>query len=281
MSLEELDDFTVRPHSAGSVLRTFVGVHLRRLGGWITAADLVELCSLGDNGGGTRSALSRLKTKGLVEPETRDGRAGYRLADRAVPMLERGDRRIFAYRELLPDRDGWVLAVFSVPDSERHLRHQLRHQLSWLGYGTVSPGTWIGAGHLLEETIGLLRQHDLSEYVTLLRSTELRPPNGLAAAVAQWWDFDALAERYRAFLSAHGGTEAAWDGTDRTAFAEHLRLVDDWRAIPYLDPGLPPELTPPDWIGHRGIELFLRLQAVLGGPAAQHVDAVVDRAAVR
>lgn len=281
MALEELDDFTVRPHSAGSVLRTFVGVHLRRLGGWISVADLVELCSPDGNGGGTRSALSRLKAKGLLEAEARDGRAGYRLAAQALPMLERGDRRIFTYRRLDPERDGWLLAVFSVPDSERHLRHQLRLQLTWLGYGMVAPGTWIGAGHLLEETDGLLRQHGLRDYVTLVRSTDLQPPGALAAAVGQWWDFDALAERYRAFIAAHAGTESAWDGTDRTAFAEHLRLVDDWRAIPYLDPGLPPELTPPDWIGHRGIELFLRLQSVLAEPAALHVDTVVGRTAAR
>ncbi len=279
MPPEELDDFNVHPHSASSALRTFIGVHLRAVGGWIAVADLVELCSHGRDPGGTRSALSRLKSKGLVEPEVRDGQAGYRLAPSAIPMLERGDRRIFAHRELRPDEDGWMVVVFSVPDSERHLRHQLRHQLTWLGCGMIAPGTWIGPGHLFSEAVDVLRQRDLHTYTTIMRAVELRPPADLTDVVAQWWDLGDLEARYRTFLADHAETERAWDGTDRTAFEEHLRLVDDWRAIPYLDPGLPPEVTPPGWPGHRGIELFLRLQSVLAGPAARHVRTVTSRTA--
>ncbi|WP_017936280.1 PaaX family transcriptional regulator [Nocardioides sp. Iso805N] len=279
MPPEELDDFNVRPHSASSVLRTFIGVHLRDIGGWIAVADLIELCSQGRDPGGTRSALSRLKGKGLVEPEVRDGHAGYRLAPKAIPMLERGDRRIFAHRELQPDSDGWMVVVFSVPDSERHLRHQLRHELIWLGCGMIAPGTWIGPGHLFDEARELLRQRDLHTYTTLLRAVDLKPAGKLADAVAQWWDLDELEQRYLAFLADHTETEQAWDGSDQMAFNEHLRLVDDWRAIPYLDPGLPPEITRPDWPGHRGIELFLRLESVLAGPAARHVAAVTSRTA--
>ena len=43
----------------------------------------------------------------------------------------------------------------------------------------------------------------------------------------------------------------------------------------FNDCGLPAELTPPDWNGHRGVELFLRLQSLLSGPAARHVDATI------
>jgi len=275
MVTEELDDLSVRPHSASSVLRTFIGLHLRRIGGWISVADLVDLCTIGGNPGGTRSALSRLKSKGLVEPQVRDGRPGYRLTAAAVPMLERGDRRIFHHHRLDPEREGWLLAVFSIPDAERHLRHQLRQLLTWLGCGTITPGTWVGPGHLFNEATGLLEQRGLRDYVTLARIVDLRPPGGLAAAVAEWWDFADLTERYAAFLEAHRDTEREWDGSDKRAFDEHLRLVDDWRALPYLDPGLPAALTPPDWNGHRGVELFLRLQSLLSGPAARHVDATI------
>lgn len=273
--LGDLEDFTARPHSAVSVLRTFIGVHLRRIGGWIAVADLVELCATNDNGSGIRTALSRLKAKGLLEPRVRHGRAGYRLAPAAVGMLERGDRRIFAHRRMQPDQEGWFLAVFSVPDSERHLRHQLRQHLLWLGCGTIAPGTWVGPGHLMDEASNVLQEHGLRDYVTIVRATELRPPRELAATVTGWWDFDALNDRYRTFIAAHADTENIWDRTNRMAFTEHLRLVDDWRAIPYLDPGLPPELTPPGWLGHRGLELFLHLQDLLAQPAARHVDSVV------
>lgn len=271
----ELDDFTARPHSAGSVIRTVIGVHLRRIGGWIAVSDLVELSvQSGNSAGSVRSALSRLKQRGLLVQQAKDGRPGYRYSEAAITMVERGTRRIFAYRQLTID-DGWTIAVFSVPDSARHLRHQVRQQLIWLGFGVVTPGTWIGPGHLIGEAVDVLSQQGLRDYVTLVRATDLYPPTTLADAVAQWWNFDELNERYAEFIEAHSDSRRMRGMSDQHAFTEHLRLVDDWRAIPYLDPGLPPTLTPPGWLGHRGVELFFELHDRLAGPAARYVDSVV------
>lgn len=271
----EPDDFTARPHSAGSILRTFIGVHLRRIGGWIAVADLVDLCvQAGNSSGGVRSSLSRLKSKGVLEQQTQDGRPGYRVTPLTIRMLDRGDRRIYGPRIMSSD-DGWLLAVFSVPDTERHLRHQLRRQLTWLGCGMITPGTWIGPGHLLEEAVDVLQQMGLRNFVTVLRTGDPMPPDDLATAVSRWWDFAELDERYGRFLAAHTDTAAKWDGSDEWAFVEHLRLIEDWRAIPYLDPGLPPELTPPGWRGHAGIELFMDLQSRLFPAAARYVDRVI------
>ena len=49
-----------------------------------------------------------------------------------------------------------MLAVFSVPEADRHLRHRLRTELSWLGFGTVSPGVWIAPRPLADPTRALL-----------------------------------------------------------------------------------------------------------------------------
>lgn len=271
----ELDDFMAQPRSAGSVIRTVVGVHLGRIGGWIAVSALVDLCvQSGNSAGSVRSALSRLKQRGLLVQAAEDGRPGYRYSEPARAMVARGTRRIFSYRQLTSD-DGWLIAVFSVPDTERHLRHRLRQELIWLGCGMIAPGTWIGPGHLLDEAIDVLSQHGLRDYVTILRATDPCPPTTLADAVAQWWNFDELNERYAQFIAAHSRTAQADELSDQQAFVEHLGLVDDWRAIPYLDPGLPPSLTPPGFLGHRGVDLFLHLHERLAGPAARYVDSVV------
>ncbi|AZI57870.1 hypothetical protein EH165_06605 [Nakamurella antarctica] len=77
--------------TAGSLLRTFIGVHLRDLGGWIAAADLgVLLAQVGSTATATRSAIARAKTTGLLESAKRDDRVGYRLTDGAAVMLARG-----------------------------------------------------------------------------------------------------------------------------------------------------------------------------------------------
>ena len=81
----------------------------------------------------------RLKSRGFLSAERWSGEAGYLLTDAGRHDLSTGDRRIFRPATATAE-DGWVLAVFSVPETERHLRHQLRTELSWLGFGTVSPG---------------------------------------------------------------------------------------------------------------------------------------------
>src|SRR3954452_11668418 len=80
-----------------SLLMSFFGAFLRRIGGWIAVADLIAL--MGDAGldaQAVRSAVSRLKRRGVIAPERRGGAAGYRLTEHGAAILEAGDARIFA-----------------------------------------------------------------------------------------------------------------------------------------------------------------------------------------
>jgi phenylacetic acid degradation operon negative regulatory protein len=63
---------------------------------------------------------------------------------------------------------------------------------------------------------------------------------------------------------------------EREAFADYVRVLTDWRRLPYLDPGLPPELLPGNWIGARAAELFFTLQARLEEAARAHVARVIS-----
>ncbi len=45
------------------------------------------------------------------------------------------------------------------------------------------------------------------------------------------------------------------DSTDEVLFAQ-IRLVDEWRRFPRLDPQLPLDLLPPHWIGLRAANVF-------------------------
>jgi len=271
------------PSSTASLLRSFIGVHLRRIGGWIAVGDLVELIGhAGVTDNSTRSALSRLKGKGLLVSESRGGRPGHRLDDDAVAMLERGDRRIYGYRQMRAG-DDWMLVLFSVPESDRHLRHQLRSALTWMGSGMVASGTWIAPGHLLGETRAVLAERGLLGYVTTMVTRDVQPPTPMRSAVHEWWDLASLRARYGDFLQIADPIADRWLDTavrrdaesDRTAFVDHLVLVDHWRDIPYLDPGLPSALMPADWPGPRAVALFGDLHALLNPAAARHVAAVI------
>jgi phenylacetic acid degradation operon negative regulatory protein len=96
--------------------------------------------------------------------------------------------------------------------------------------------------------------------------------------VRQWWDLDLLDRLYSQFLDTHGPLLRRWRSRpagQREAFADYARVLTDWRQLPYLDPGLPAELLPPNWIGIRAAELFFTLQGRLEQAARAHVQHVI------
>lgn len=254
------------------------GLYARERGGVLSVAALVRL--LGDlavDGQAVRSAVSRLKRRGLLEPEKVGGAAGYRLSAAAGDVLAEGDERIFSRRRAGAG-EGWLLVAFSVPESARDQRHQLRSLLIRLGLGTVAPGLWVAPAHLEAEISHALERAGLRGYTELFRSRHVagRP---LPETVASWWDLDALDAQYTAFLDRHEPVLRAWqdaDGTPAQAFADFVTVVTVWRRLPYLDPGLPLEGLPHDWVGSRAEELFGDLRARLAGPAREHVTTVLD-----
>jgi phenylacetic acid degradation operon negative regulatory protein len=258
-----------------SLIVTIFGAYGRETGGWLSVASLVRLMSaVGVEEPAVRSSVSRLKRRGVLVAERRDGAAGYGLSPTFHTELEEGDRRIFS-KPATRLEDGWVLAAFSVPESERRQRHRLRSRLTWLGFGTVAPGVRIAPAHLADETATVLTRVGLSAYVDLFRADYLDFAN-LGEEVQRWWDLDELAVRYGAYLHTWQPVLTAWrrrrSVDPREAFADYVATLDAWRRLPFLDPGLPAELLPRGWQGTRAADVFFGLRERLAGPAHAHVD---------
>jgi len=271
------------PHSRALIV-TIYGLYAREVGGWLSVAALIRLLTeFGVEDAAVRSAVSRLKRRGLLTAERRGSAAGYALSAQGRDILAEGDRRIFG-RPRASLADGWLLAVFSVPEAERRQRHQLRSRLAWLGFGAVAAGIWIAPAHLAAETRDVLARHQLAGYVDLFRADYLAFGD-VHAQVGRWWDLDRLERLYQAFTEYAAPVSARWQATgngrnfarDRiaqAAFADYVRTLTVWRRLPFLDPGLPPELLPPDWPGLRAADQFAGLRECLAGPARAHVRAV-------
>ncbi len=257
-----LDDFDSRPGGSMSLLRTIVGSSLRQVGGWMpTAGAVAMLDALSVPASTARSTLTRLAARGVLAREPRDGVAGYALRAQAVPMLERGDARIFqttASADTNESTDAaWCLISFSIPERHRDRRHQLRRRLDWIGCGTVSDALWIGPARVEGDVRDILADLDLTDEVTVF--TGARPASGrpLSELAGRWWDLERVRMLHQGFLdryssAAAGGARAE----DRDAFATWVGALDEWRVIPYLDPGLPDDALPPAWPGARSRELF-------------------------
>jgi phenylacetic acid degradation operon negative regulatory protein len=271
------DVLNLRPAQPRSLIVTLYGMYARESGGWLSVAALIRLmASLGVDEPAVRSSISRLKRRGILVSERQGAAAGYALSAEAREILTEGDRRIF--RPLgAKVEEGWVLAVFGVPETERARRHTLRSRLSWLGFGNVGPGVWVAPAHLADETREALYRLELSQYVNLFCARYLGFTD-LHEQVARWWDLDELQRRYAEYLETWAPVLARWHRRRRPdpeqAFIDLAATLNAWRRLPYLDPGLPADLLPPGWPGTRAAEVFFALRERLDEPAHEHVRAV-------
>ena len=271
-------DATARSARLRHLIITVYGLYARPDGGWLSVATLIRLLAdLGIDEPAARSAISRLKRRGILQSRRYGGSAGYQLSAEALAILREGDARIFRRRRATP-ADGWVLAVFSVPESERHRRHVLRSELARLGFGMVAPGVWIVPAHPQDTTAETLRRLELDTYADLFRADHLAFGDP-AAKIRRWWDLDELERQYESFIRAHEpalryGEQEGPPG-EREAFADYVRVLTDWRRLPYLDPGLPAELLPDGWVGVTAADLFFALRALLEEPARAYVKRII------
>ena len=261
---------TPRPRQ---LIVTLYGLYARQNHGWLSVAAVVRLMGdLGVDEQAVRSSISRLKRRGLLVATRVGGAAGYELSPVAHEILADGDARIFGRRRATV-ADGWLLVVFSVPESERDKRYQLRSQLTRLGFGTVAPGVWVAPGHLETEANEVLARLGVTGYAEVFRGQHVAFGN-LRENVSRWWDLDALRKLYAAFLARYRPVRERWSGRSAEdtaeAFAEYVEMVTAWRQLPYADPGLPLELLPPNWNGVEAEELFAALRERLAGPAGRH-----------
>jgi phenylacetic acid degradation operon negative regulatory protein len=255
-----------------ALIVTVYGLYARGDGSWLPIARLVRLLAeLDVDEPAVRSAISRLKRRGLLVASRRGGVAGYALSTAGEAILAEGDARIFAPAEPAL-ADGWLLAVFSVPETERARRHTLRSELAGLGFGTVAPGVWVAPAHRYELTSASLARLNLTDYVDLFR-VEYLAFGDIGKLAEQWWDLGALRAEYDAFLAGYRDAGAG-EPTGRPAFADWVRVLTAWRRLPYHDPGLPIELLPADWPAPRARALFDALRARLAGPAARFVASI-------
>jgi phenylacetic acid degradation operon negative regulatory protein len=262
------------------------GGFVRRLGGWLRVSSLLDLMAdLGVEPPAVRAAVTRMKSSGLLASSRRGGVACYALTPRAWQILEEGDRRILTARDPASLADGWVLLIFSVPESQRDRRHQLRSQLSWLGFGTIASGAWIAPRRLRPEVESALARAGLLDYTERFDVSY----GGVEASrrlARKCWDLPGLGQMYSRFATRWEPVLQRWfnggeEGSARAAFQNYVHLVAEWRRLPFLDPGLPTEVLPGDWDGEKAKWIYFALIGRIDELAIGYVKSRASAAAAR
>ena len=241
--------------SARSLLLTVLGEFVlpHEASAW-TGALVAALAELGVEEKAARQALSRTAAEQLLVSERDGRRVRWHLTPQGTRLLAEGADRIYGFGRGIEDWDGrWLVLAVSVPESQRQLRHSLRTRLTWAGLGSPLPGLWV--------TPDTGKDKEVAAVVEALGvdGFSFTGPFGqvgeVQRVVADAWQLAAVEQRYREFLAAFASSRT---GTPAEAFRSQVRLVQQWRRFPFLDPGLPAELLPDTWPGPRAADLFHR-----------------------
>ncbi len=199
-------------------------------------------------------------------------------------LLEEGAQRTF--QPLYDPWDGrWHLLIYSIPETKRPLRRRLRRRLIWLGFSNLNQSTCISPRDLRSEVRQLVDALDLLAYVGSF-TVEHREFSSDEEIVARCWDLKLLNEYYGSLFSRYDPLFQDYevrltvgDGLDpQECFLQRFTLMHDYRSSPYVDPNLPRELLPEDWLGERGSQLFQQFHELLVDGAETFMDSVLAKA---
>jgi phenylacetic acid degradation operon negative regulatory protein len=262
---------------------TLFGDYILPRGGAIWASSLLELLDrLGVSERAARSALSRMASRGWLIARKQGRRSQYSLATQGQRLLERSERRIF--EPPYADWDGlWHMVIYSLPESKRDLRHTLRTQLIWLGFGPLAPATWISPRDRRAEVEAICNELGMRDCVDLF-SGMYQGSTSDCALVERCWDLPALEAEYRQFIARYeaeyadlrGLGTARLSGAPDMCFARRFWITHEFQRFPRKDPGLPVALLPPSWIGFDARQLFDGYRQLLEPYANQFVDEVLS-----
>lgn len=262
---------------AKSLIITFFGdvvsQHGREI--WLGSA-ATALQGLGINDRLVRTSVFRLTKEGWLEVDREGRRSFYRFSNFGSLEYQRAARRIYSARgESWQGR--WQLLIPTTVDDK--VREDLRRSLNWLGFRTITPGTYARPGGDLDTIRGLLDEFNIEQSVVLMdaETSSLTTKKALREVVSEHWKLDELAADYADFIRLFGPLgQAISKGkkpTPEEAFQARLLLIHEYRRILLRDTPLPEDLLPNRWQGTVARQIVSSLYPSLAGPSEAYVVA--------
>ncbi|WP_286250840.1 PaaX family transcriptional regulator [Streptomyces graminofaciens] len=219
-----------------------------------------------------RSTLTRMVNRGLLRRQ-RDGRRMYfGLTPQALRVLHDGRTRIWKQGAVNDDWDGsWTLLGFSLPDSWKRQRHDLRSRLTWSGFGALYSGLWIAPGSV--DISGVVSELGLADHVKIFHA-RADVATDIELMIRDTWDLESIAARYVTFDKRWTARLDGGPGDD--PIGTRLRLVSEWLWTIRTDPRLPTRHLPARWPAGPAQETFRRIAEQTTEPARRMAHGLLE-----
>jgi phenylacetic acid degradation operon negative regulatory protein len=269
----------IRPKAA---MLTLYGDYVRHRSAEIGIGSLIELLSNFDlSSQSVRSAVLRMCRAGLLKVRHNGKKSYYSLTEESIRLLKEGEQRIFD-RNNFSWNGSWSIVVYSIPEEKRESRDILRQELTWMGYGPLGTSTWISPHDSSKLVERLANKLGIKEYMQVFQARYMGFSNP-KTVISHCWDINRIHKRYADFITEHRRKLDEYKKRLKNGksiypseyFAERFMLIHEYRRLPYIDPDLPEELLPKNWLRSEASALFTEYHDMLAEKANKYFDLVL------
>ncbi|TDC60544.1 transcriptional regulator [Actinomadura sp. GC306] len=224
-----------------------------------------------------RATLARMTRRGLLT-RVREGRtARFSLTPLAADLLRAAKPRVDSPAPFTHPDGEWTLLSYSMPESRRDLRHQIRARLVWAGFGGLRDGLWIAPGRV--DIAAVFHGPEFAGLADLVDAFHSVPLEGtdMPRLLRRAWDVAAIRAEHEWFI-ATWTRDRAQGGNALTRLTV---LGADWLQVLRTDPGLPAEHLPDGWPSAESAALYRERVAALAPDAAGELRLLLEADAAR
>ncbi|WP_238980645.1 PaaX family transcriptional regulator C-terminal domain-containing protein [Geobacillus sp. YHL] len=267
-----------------ALMFTLFGEYIQHYGNEVWIGSLIQMMShFGISESSIRGAALRMVQQGFFEVRKIGNNSYYSLTPKGKRTMMDGFNRVYSQRNYKWDGQ-WRVLTYSVPEQKRELRNQIRKELSLMGFGLISHGTWASPNPIEPQVMEWVKDYHLEPYVILFTASSIVSHSN-EQIIERGWDFPYIAKEYDRFIETYERKyeefqHRAWNNelTDRECFIERTKLVHEYRSFFFIDPGFPNDLLPDDWSGTRARELFFNVHQLLAIPAIRYFETLFEAA---
>jgi phenylacetic acid degradation operon negative regulatory protein len=230
----------------------------------------------GFNAQTVRTTVSRMVDQGWLERFKEGKNSIYSLTLQGQETIAQGVLRIFDIHQEAWD-ENWLIVTYNIPENQRNIRDELRRELNWLGFGALSAGSWISPWNIKQLIDPFVKKYKLQGQVECFLSRH----EGYSSDQAlgnRCWKISSVAEQYQRFLDVWQTRLEEFEQVARQPldyFKMRVELVHEWRKFLHIDPKLPYQLLPENWIGKEATLFFEKTYQMLKPRADQYFLSVV------